>query len=376
MANYFYAINNNDIQQINDNLSAYALASCDNLVDYYIGLTMCSCEPMHAIKLDGVQLSPAYGSWESYRSHTLHCTYLIPKQYNEVIYIYNPDAKNPAYIQGGKLMGDLAHTYSNINGPWGEGGAKTAWKLYAYKEYERIIDANKRTADIIYGFGGYRVLGSQEENYGYPSNETKTMAAVQARKNILDKCKVLRFRPIKEMEDIMDPFGLALYDENGKLIYCCDNKGRNYQMSEYYINPTYINGSFSSGQSPKLSHTSDNYNNVAVSPITHPYRSEGITTKGHPSGTDPSANYPIKLLKNQWSISTLEGCGVGYPGKIDNSFGGGKWRIGKAEGDSVTVSQGSTSQISYPYDRLDGHYGMSAAGFFSLMAMDCTRYIE
>lgn len=366
---YFYAINKDNIQQIDDNNSAYALNGVETLGDYFSGIPQTyESNTYEPLILDGVTLC-GDTSAKNMRDVFWLC-YIIPKYADELIYIYNPDDKNPAYILSGKTTGDVVYSYGCKYAPTkGEGGVETSWALKGYKIYEKVVDttvASKTMADVIYVFGGHHI------HYYYGYDESYRNNAVTERKTVADKLKILRFRPIREIKDKLNPFGLAIYNAKGELIYTVDSRGKNYQMDSYYINNTVIAGAYAAGKTPDIgSYTSKNYDNLAVMPLSFPFVSEGFAIKGHVKGMDPNRLYPIKLLKNKWSISQLSGCGVTIPESVVWGHPDSKYPI-KTYTDR-TVKVGNTTY--YYRDILDGYYSVQTTGQLSLLTMDCSRYL-
>lgn len=366
---YFYSVNKDNVQQIDDNNSAYALNGIETLGDYFSGIPQTyETNTYKPLILDGVTLC-GDTSAKNMRD-TFWLCYIIPKYADELIYIYNPDDTNPAYIVSGKTTGDVVYSYGCKYSPTtGDGGAETSWALKGYKIHEKIVDttvAGKSIADVIYVFGGHLL------HYYYEHAESDRNNAVAARKAVADKLKILRFRPIREIKNKLTPFGFAIYSAKGELIYTVDSKGKNYQMDSYYINDTIIAGVYATGKTPDIgSYTSKNYANLAVMPIGFPYVNEGFAIKGHPGGVDPNRLYPIKLLKNKWSISQLSGCGVAIPGAVFWNHPDSKYPIKIYTDRTVKVGN-----FTYYYkDVVDGYYSMQSTGQLSLLTMDCSRYL-
>lgn len=95
--------------------------------------------------------------------------------------------------------------------------------MYDYKVKDKIVDVtdpSKATADVIYVWGGHLLY------YDKRPTTDQIVNAVAERKAVADKLKILRYRPIKDIADKLDPFGLAIYNDKGELIYTVDGNGK------------------------------------------------------------------------------------------------------------------------------------------------------
>lgn len=369
---YFYAINKDNIQQIDDDYSAYALDRVEDLNNYFCGI--CNDgdqdDTYHPLVLDGVTICGDNGH-RNFRTIYWMC-YIIPKYVDEIIYVYNPDADNPAYILGGAPTGDITYAYGCLEETEknGNGGA-TGWTVYDYKVKDRIVDVtdpSKATADVIYVWGGHLLY------YDKRPTTDQIVNAVAERKAVADKLKILRFRQIKDIADKLDPFGLAIYNDKGELIYTVDGNGKNYQMDDYYLSPTYIAGTYYTGKTPEHEYcASKDYDNVAVMPVGHPWVTEGFGLKGHPDGVDPSRLYPLKLTRHRWSVSQLSGCGVEPPSSVSWTHPDSHYPLNIY--DNYHTTHHGATQYYYYKDLIDGECRMLSRGRTEVMTMDCTRYL-
>lgn len=364
---YFYSINKDNIQQIDDNYSAYALDRVESINSYFAGVAYRRGDCYAPLVLDDVTLCSDSGRRNQRDAYWL--VYIIPKYNDELIYVHNPDPDNPVYMLRGTATSNIVYGYGCLSEATKDGnGTATAWQVHDYQIKDMIVDINvpsKATADIIYIFGGHLTFYSDQPR------QDDIAKAVADRKAIANGLKILRYRPIKDIANKLHPFGLAIYNAKGELIYTVDGDGKNYKMDEYYQSKQMIAGTYYTGNTPQLEYYEPRtYDNVAVMAVNHPYVSEGFALKGHPDNVDPSRLYPIKLTQHQWSISQLSGCGAEMPYAATWDHPDSMWHI-KTYDDRVSRS---TSYYYYE-DNIDGGYGMLSSGYAEVMAMDCSRYL-
>ena len=153
---YFYSINRDNIQQIDDTYSAYALDKTESINNYFAGISYCYRDTYVPLILDDTVLCS--DDSRRNRRYVYWLTYIIPKYNDELIYVHNPDPDNPVYMLRGAPTSNIVYAY----GCWlvaakdGNGNA-TAWQVRDYQIKDMIVDINvpsKATADIIYIFGG------------------------------------------------------------------------------------------------------------------------------------------------------------------------------------------------------------------------------
>lgn len=369
---YFYAVNKDNIQQIDDTYSAYALDKTESINNYFAGINCCYRDTYFPLKLDDKVLCG--DDSRRNRRYVYWLVYIVPKHNDELIYVHNPDPDNPVYMLRGMANTNIVYSYGCLCEVAKDGnGNATAWQIHDYKIKDMIVDINdpsKATADIIYIFGGNATY------YNHQITVNDIAQSVAACKAIANKLKILRYRPIKDIKDKLRPFGLAIYNAKGDMIYTVDADGKNYKMDEYYKSTQMIAGAYRTGTTPKLEHyDARTYDNVAVMAVNHPYVTEGYGIKGHPGGVDPSILYPIKLTQHQWSISQLCGCGAEIPYAATWDHPDSMWHLKTY--DAYVSSASSARTISYNYyrDWIDGGYSMVSSGYAEVMAMDCTRYL-
>lgn len=369
---YFYSINRDNIQQIDDTYSAYALDRIESINNYFAGISYCYRDTYFPLTLDDTVLCSDNSGRN--RRYVYWLTYIIPKYNDELIYVHNPDPDNPVYMLRGAPTSNIVYAY----GCWivaakdGNGNA-TAWQVRDYQIKDMIVDINvpsKATADIIYIFGGNATY------YNHQITTDDVAQSVAARKAIANKLKILRYRPIKDIKDKLHPFGLAIYNAKGELIYTVDADGKNYKMDEYYQSKQMIAGTYYTGKTPELEYYEPRtYDNVAVMAVNHPYVTEGFGIKGHPGGVDPSRLYPVKLTQHQWSISQLSGCGAERPTEETWDHPDSMWHEIIYDDYVTQPSSARTTSYYYYQDNIDGGYGMLSSGYAEVMAMDCSRYL-
>lgn len=367
---YFYTINRDNIQQIDDTYSAYALDRTESINNYFAGVAYRRCDCYNPLILDDTTLCNDAGRRNQRDVYWL--VYIVPKYNDELIYVHNPDPDNPVYMLRGTANTSLVYAYGCLQEMTADSNSNAkSWQVHGYQIKDMIVDINvpsKATADIIYIFGGHLTFYSNQ-----PKKDDITKA-VAARKVIANKLKVLRYRPIKDIVDKLHPFGLAIYNAKGELIYTVDADGKNYRMDEYYKSKQIIAGAYKTGTTPKLEYYDPRtYDNVAVMAVNHPYVTEGFGLKGHPGGVDPSRLYPVKLTQHQWSISQLSGCGAEIPYAATWDHPDSMWHTNVY--DKYETSHNDATQYYYYRDMIDGGYGMVSSGYAEVMAMDCTRYL-
>lgn len=369
---YFYAVNKDNIQQIDDNYSAYALDRVESINNYFLGVAYRRCDCYTPLILDDTTLCSDAGRRNQRDAYWL--VYVVPKYNDELIYIHNPDPFNPVYMLRGVPTTNIVYGYGCLCEVTKDGnGNATAWQVHDYQIKDMIVDVNvpsKATADIIYIFGGHLTFYSNQ-----PRQDDITKA-VADRKAVANGLKILRYRPIKDIADKLDPFGLAIYNAKGEMIYTVDANGKNYKMDEYYQSKQIIAGAYKTGTTPKLDYYEPKtYDNVAVMACNHPYVTEGFALKGHNADIDPSRLYPVKLTQHQWSISQLSGCGAEIPNDAVWDHPDSMWHIKTYDTYVSKASSARTVSYFYYQDNIDGGYGMLSSGYAEVMALDCTRYL-
>ena len=190
---YFYAINRDNIQQIDDTYSAYALDRVESINNYFAGVAYRRCDCYTPLILDDVTLCSDAGRRNQRDAYWL--VYIIPKYNDELIYVHNPDPDNPVYMLRGVSNTSLTYAYGCLQEMTADGnGNATSWRVRGYQVKDMIVDINvpsKATADIIYIFGGHLTF------YDNQPKKDDITKAVAARKAIANKLKILRYRPIK-----------------------------------------------------------------------------------------------------------------------------------------------------------------------------------
>lgn len=369
---YFYSINRDNIQQIDDTYSAYALDKTESINNYFAGISYRRCDCYNPLVLDDTTLCSDAGRRNQRDAYWL--VYIIPKYNDELIYVHNPDPDNPVYMLRGTAQSNIVYGYGCLCEAAKDGnGNATAWQIHDYQIKDMIVDINvpsKATADIIYIFGGHLTFYSNQ-----PRQDDITKA-VAARKAIANGLKILRYRPIKDIVNKLHPFGLAIYNAKGELIYTVDADGKNYKMDEYYQSKQMIAGAYKTGTTPRLEYYEPRtYDNVAVMAVNHPYVTEGFGLKGHNDGVDPSRLYPLKLTQHQWSVSQLSGCGAERPNTVTWDHPDSMWHVKTYDKYVTSASSARTTSYYYYEDNIDGGYGMLSSGYAEVMAMDCSRYL-
>ena len=367
---YFYSINRDNIQQIDDTYSAYALDRVESINNYFAGVAYRRCDCYTPLILDDVTLCSDAGRKNQRDAYWL--VYIVPKYTDELVYIHNPDPDNPVYMLRGVSNTSLVYAYGCLQEMTTDGnGSATSWRVRGYQIKDMIVDINvpsKATADIIYIFGGHLTF------YDNQPGKDDITKAVAARKTIANGLKILRYRPIKDIVDKLHPFGLAIYNARGEIIYTADADGRNYRLDEYYQSKQIIAGTYKTGATPQLEyHEPRTYDNVAVMAGNHPFVTEGFALKGHNVDIDPSRLYPIKLTQHRWSISQLSGCGAEIPNVATWDHPDNMWHINVY--DKYETSNIGGTRYYYYRDMIDGGYSMLRSGYVEVMAMDCSRYL-
>ena len=211
MLKYFYTANKDNFQQIDDNYSAYALDKCENITDYFCGITSTHCSYTYTpLVLDGDVLCNDTSARNQRVVYWL--CYIIPKCNDEVIYIYNPSPSTPVYLLKGAAIGDIVYGFGcRVPTQTDANGIPIAWKAADYKIKNKIVDTsakNNAAADVIYLFGGFKTFYKD-----WPT--IKQIISITAEtKKIADNLKIMRFRPIREIAEKISRFGLDVYASN------------------------------------------------------------------------------------------------------------------------------------------------------------------
>lgn len=353
----------------------YYLASNTKLSNYYVGLHEADCGTYTKFLIDGVVMDATVSNEKVSRA-VVHMIYVVPREKDEIVYIHNP-SNSAVYMTEAKVLSGLKYIHRLVS-PSGNtesinlevGVFESPFELYkdinivSYRVLKEIVPKGMY-GDVFIFYGGYK-------NFNGVFSEALAVETCASIKKLVDECRVLKYKPGTTMEG-GQPYGLAVYDEQGKAKYKVINSPT-FHAGDFYEGTegiSYLYANAADNPFPSLLGFSSSKTNIATKVIGAPYFPAPPSIKGgHPTGYDPQRVYYCKLTRTTVAVSYVAGEGLALPNNVTYS-GGSPYPLVTYDNETTTVND----TIYKAQDTLEGKFIFNYAERFQMLYMDCTEHL-